>query len=319
MKIRRFREEDLPRRVEIANACYPDWPEGVENARHKRDLLPVEDYRQEFVALEGAEVTGFGRLESLGHYCAEPGAFELEAAVHPERRGKGRGRALLDLLLRHLDYLDWRKVLSGCPDEGGPGWGMLERRGFVHETTYICSKLELDNYRPPADRDAVMARFHERGYAMTTYGALDDPDKERKLWELYEEVNRDMPGPVEYKMAGLAEWRKRMASPAHRLDEVLLALAGDEPVGLTELCFPSGPDGPAVIENTGTRRDHRGRGVATALKYASVERALAAGVISIITGNEKDNGAILKIIGKLGFRPTVPWLSYTRRRPDGPA
>jgi ribosomal protein S18 acetylase RimI-like enzyme len=320
MKIRRFRETDLPRRMEIANACFPDWEEGLESARYRRGIVRNETFLAEFVAVEDGAVTGFAVLKSEECHIVEPGVFGLDAAVHPEHQGRGHGRALVDLLLGYLVYLDWRQVLSGCQDDGGPARGMLERRGFVHEMTDLCSKLELGNYTPPADRDAALARFGERGYRMATYGALDDPDKEKKLWELYEEIEHDMPGTVEHKKAGLEEWREKMASPVRRLGEILVALAGEEFVGLTELVFPAGPEGRAVIESTGTRADHRGRGVATALKYACVDRALEAGVPRIDTGNALGNEGILKINRKLGFAPTKPWLGFTKRRgvPDEP-
>jgi GNAT superfamily N-acetyltransferase len=314
MRIRRFDEKDFSRRLEISNAGFPEWTESLESASYQRGALRNGTYLQEFVAVEDGVITGYAKLNSEERHFVEPGVFGLEACVHPEHRGKGHGRALLDLLLGHLAYLDWRQVLAGCLDDGGPARGMLERRGFVLEQTELCSRLDLTRYSPPADHDAALARFHERGYRMATYGELDDPGKEEKLWELYEEIEHDMPGTVEHRKADLAQWREKMGSPARRMEEILLALAGDEFVGLTELIFPAGPEGRATIESTGTRKAHRGRGVATALKYVCVDRAKKVGVPAINTGNERNNEAILKINRRLGFRPLPPWLCFTRRR-----
>jgi len=320
MRIRRFDEKDFSRRLEIANACFPEWTESLENARYQRGALHNGTYLQEFVAVEDGQITGYAKLNSEERHVVEPGVFGLEACIHPEHRGKGHGRALVDLLLGHLAYLDWRQLLAGCLDDGGPARGMLERRGFALEQTELCSRLDLGSYSPPADRDVALVRFRERGYRMATYGALDDPGKEEKLWQLYEEIEHDMPGTVEHKKADLAQWREKMGSPARRMEEILLALAGDEFVGLTELVFPAGSGGRAVIESTGTRADHRGRGVATALKYACVDLANTAGVPAIHTGNERNNEAILKINRKLGFEPLKPWLGFTKRKgvPDEP-
>ncbi|HUT97472.1 MAG TPA: GNAT family N-acetyltransferase [bacterium] len=314
MKIRRFQEADLPRRLEIANACFPDWPVSLESASYQRRTLRNDSYLLEFVALDDGVMTGYANLKSEERHVVEPGTFGLEAAVHPGHRGRGHGRTLLDLLLGHLAYLDWRQVLAGCQDDGGPARGMLQRRGFVHEMTDVCSRLDLVHYSPPADHDAALARFRERGYRMATYGDLDDPDKEEKLWALYEEIEHDMPGTVEHKKADLAEWREKMASPVRRIEEILLALDGDALVGLTELIYPAGPEDHAIIESTGTRATHRGRGVATALKYACVDRAKENGVPRINTGNERNNEAILKINRRLGFEPIPPWLGFTKRR-----
>jgi GNAT superfamily N-acetyltransferase len=316
MQIRRFREEDLRRQLEIANAAYPDWPEDEENAQYQRKKLRNEMYLQEFVALEDGGVTGYGQLSSRDLSSAEPGVFGLEVVVHPEYRGRGHGRALLNLLLRHLGHLDWRKVLSGCQDDGGPARGMLERRGFVHEQTDLCSKLDLAEFEPPADHDAALARFWSQGFRLATYGELDDPDKEKKLWKLYEEIIHDMPGTDEYKKLNLEEWRKKMGAPAYRIETIMLALNGDEFVGLTVLVFPAGLRRNAVVVNTGTRAPYRNRGIATALKYANMDWAKQSGVPAIMTGNEENNEAILKINRKLGFAPVEPWLCYTKRREE---
>ncbi len=314
MKIRRFKVSDLPRLVEIYNLSYPDWPRNLENARYRRDKLRNEMYLLEFVAEEAGGIVGCAQISSLDLSCAEPGVFELEVLVHPEHRGKGHGRALMDLIEHHTGYLNWWKLLTGCMDDGGYARDWLERRGFVLEQTELCSQLDLADFRPPADHDAALARVRERGFRLATYGELDDPEKERKLWELYEEIIYDMPSSVEYKKADLEEWRRRMGSPAHRIETIMLALEGDGFVGLTELVFPARLKQNAVVVNTGTRRPYRNRGVATALKYSSMDWAKETGVPAIMTGNEENNAAILKINRKLGFAPTQPWLCFARRK-----
>ncbi|MCK4593165.1 GNAT family N-acetyltransferase [bacterium] len=316
MRIRRFKEQDLPRLVEICNLSYPDWPEDEENARYRRDKLRKEMYLQEFVTEEASEIVGYAQISSRDLSCAEPGVFELEVIVHPEHRGRGHGRALMDLIEHHTAYLNWRRLLTGCMDDGGYARDWLQRRGFVHQETELCSKLDLKNYRPPADHDSALAKIDEQGCRLATYGELSDPDKERKLWELYEEISYDMPGTVEYKKADLEEWRRKMGAPAHRVEAIMLALEGDEFVGLTVLVFPAGLKRNAVVVNTGTRAPYRHRGVATALKYASMDRAKATGVPAIVTGNEQHNEAILKINRKLGFKPMKPWLCYTKRKEE---
>ncbi len=63
------------------------------------------------------------------------------------------------------------------------------------------------------------------------------------------------------------------------------------------------PGQPSALHQgfTGTRREVRGRGIATELKRRAVEYARASGVESIDTSNDSLNQAMLAINAKFGF------------------
>jgi RimJ/RimL family protein N-acetyltransferase len=58
----------------------------------------------------------------------------------------------------------------------------------------------------------------------------------------------------------------------------------------------------SFCDGTWVHADHRGKGVAFALKLAACRWALAHGVKKIVTGNDSSNAPMLAINTKLGFK-----------------
>src|SRR5205814_5833867 len=54
---------------------------------------------------------------------------------------------------------------------------------------------------------------------------------------------------------------------------------------------------------TGTVREHRGRGLATAAKRLALSKAAERGVTRVTTSNAEENAAMRAINRKLGFEP----------------
>jgi GNAT superfamily N-acetyltransferase len=97
----------------------------------------------------------------------------------------------------------------------------------------------------------------------------------------------------------------RLSHPRGRARE------GDEPVTLARLY--SDRDGQrAGALMAATRRDLRGRGLATLAKVESERRAASLGITRILTSNDLDNAPMLAINGKLGFVPAAAAESFTK-------
>jgi len=93
-----------------------------------------------------------------------------------------------------------------------------------------------------------------------------------------------------------------------------VALAPDgEMVGLASL-RREGPEGPIGCGLTGVHRDHRGRGLATALKVRSLEVAKALGATTIGTGGGGANLAMRRVNERLGFVVEPLWLTFISER-----
>lgn len=64
---------------------------------------------------------------------------------------------------------------------------------------------------------------------------------------------------------------------------------------------------------TATRRNRRGRGLATLAKAASVSRAAELGITRVVTGNDRGNEAMLAINRRLGFTETAVLESFAKQ------
>jgi len=64
---------------------------------------------------------------------------------------------------------------------------------------------------------------------------------------------------------------------------------------------------------TATRRDRRGRGLATLAKTASARRAARLGITRIVTGNDRANAPMLAVNRRLGFTETVVVESFAKQ------
>lgn len=312
MEIRREKYNDISQLVELANLIYPDFPTSEELERYYNDTKPNERYEQKFICEEEGKIIGSGLLSSCSEWFTEKSVFKVYIEIHPQHRSKGYARELYNLLLKHLSYLKWNKLQTWTMSDQSIAIDWIEREGFMLQHNEQNSKLDLSGYERPENYVETMEKLDSGGIRLSTFGEVSDNNKMKKLWKLYEEINYDMPSSFEYKKADYDEWKRRMGNPSHRIENIHLALDGDEFVGLTELCFPAGLEKNAIIETTGTLAPYRNRGIATALKYINVEWAKEIGVPAIVTGNEENNEYILKINKRLGFKPTFIWIGFVK-------
>src|SRR5207302_5086772 len=70
--------------------------------------------------------------------------------------------------------------------------------------------------------------------------------------------------------------------------------------------------GLAAHEMTGTRSDLRGRGLASAVKLATIRWAAENGISRIYTSNHEQNAPMLAVNRRLGYRVVAEVVDYER-------
>ncbi len=123
----------------------------------------------------------------------------------------------------------------------------------------------------------------------------------------------DIPKSVEYIPEPFEEWVVWMQPPAVLPERICVAVLDDQPIGYSYLAYR-----PSVVETgfTGVLREHRGKGLARALKLETLVQAIDVGVLAVETDNDSENAPILHINEDLGYEEMPGKLEFHRKLTD---
>jgi RimJ/RimL family protein N-acetyltransferase len=178
------------------------------------------------------------------------------------------------------------------------GLTFLQHRGFVEFDRYRMVELDLASMPKPAIDEPA-------GFEITTLAAR--PDLVTDVHAVAELAFPDIPHADEPMQAGsLEEFRKRdVDRPGIPPDAFYVALdaATGDVIGYASLMrIPGRPDA-AWHDMTAVAPAHRGRGIAKALKRATIAWAIDAGMRVLETGNDVENAPMRAVNAALGYRP----------------
>lgn len=311
MKLRGFEEHDINAMAEIVASSMSGMQPNAEMLRGGFRALENEGARCGHVVAETD-----GRVIAWGTYMNRPsvhpaGVFEVQLHTHAGDAGaRATATSLGHHLLSELGAIGAQRAQCRIPSTADGS--VFSALGFVETHRHHELQLELASFEPREAQERARA-LAEAGIALETYDALErDPQRSRKLYELMSAVHRDIPGAVSVLPATIADFEARvLANPALLRSISCAAVEGDRYVGFTEVTRSYIP-GSAFVTLTGTLREVRGKGVATALKLAAAAAAKAAGLTSMFTVNHVDNTRISAINEALGFQRKTTWVTLGR-------
>ncbi|ACO46994.1 GNAT family N-acetyltransferase [Deinococcus deserti] len=312
--------DDFSAIAEVRSASNPDWPVSAEQIGREHANRDPKLYFTELVAEQQGRIVGVG---SVGHddFSFEEWRYWGGLGVHPDARGQGVGSALYTELLRRVQERGAREVRTMLSDQphDAPGRAFLERRGFRVVWERFESRLHTAE-APLGAFDALLARMEADGVRLVSIAELaGDPQRDRRLYELDWRLFQDVPMGSVLTRRSFETWvKEELQDPDMRLDLSFVAVREgvDDPltgpyVGYTSLGWNAG--GFYYIGMTGVRREDRGRGVAKALKLASMRALQASGGGLIRTFNDAPNRAMLSMNSQLGFKRTATRYRYELR------
>jgi mycothiol synthase len=231
--------------------------------------------------LDGALAgSGFADRSDMG------GLGSLAPRVLPEARGRGVGAALLEAVAAHLAACGFSEA-NALVDEDG-SLAFAERFGFREVDRQVEQvRVVRREEEPPRPPDGVaLASLGER------------PDLARALYtQLAVEALADIPvdRPLD---VSLEDWERGWVSLP---EGTFLALAGGEIVGCAGLLRDDDRPDRAEHSLTAVRRDWRGRGVAKALKQATIAWAVESGIRELYTWTLRGNEPMRRLNERLGY------------------
>lgn len=231
-----------------------------------------------------------------------PTAAYSQLYVAPAHRRRGLATALVEQLVRRARELGADRLYASHATPAGAAFA--RRIGAADIQREVKSVLdltatELPDPDPPAGWELVtwigrVPDEHVDAYARART-AMDDAPGEAGVPE----------GSVERIRASEESLRQR-----GREMRLTVAIREGEVAAFTELRLSPGA-AAAFTDDTGTAAEHRGQGLAAAVKRESLRRFRAdhPDVRLVTTSNDETNTAMLSINRKLGF---VPAATFTR-------
>jgi len=230
----------------------------------------------------------------------DSGAGWCWAGVDASSRRRGIGAELYRRIESRLAGLGATRLETTPNDDDGRAF--LLARGFRVANVVRASEL---------DPRTVTAPAVQAGVEVVPLGAALRHSE--ALFRLYDDARRDVPSETPRPTWTLDEWRtETIDSPLIDLDASVVLLERHEPVAIAWL-YSDREGHRAEMLMTATRRDRRGRGLATLAKTASARRAARLGITRIVTGNDRANAPMLAVNRRLGFTETVVVESFAKQ------
>lgn len=288
-------DDDLVTLVALVNAITPDDPTSLDDI-HWSDATYPSSAR--FLAEVDGRAVGAATVGRIHVQAADYQDLWAYVAVDPGHRRRGIGSALLRRLSDHARAAGKAGLQLRVSETRPEALAFLERRGFLEDERSKTVRLDLAGAsRPTVDMPA--------GITLTDLARR--PDLVPGVHAVALETFEDIPWTDEPMAAGdLSEFRARdVDRPGIPPDAFMVALDATtgEVVGYASLMFVPGSTTVAWHDMTAVRRAWRGRGLATALKRATIVWAIDHGLDALETGNDEGNAGMRAVNARLGYRP----------------
>jgi len=294
-------DEDLAHLARIVCSVTPDFPTSVGEMRWSDEKYPGG---RRFLAWLDGEPVGSGGVGRMYIYPPDYAGLWGSMVVLPQHRRQGIGSALLATLATAVDGAGKTLILGRVTEDRLDAIEFLEHRGFAAYERMKAVGLDLVGYVPaPVDPPA--------GIVITSLA--ERPDLVEGVYHVAVEALPDIPGEGPKAPPSLEEFRvlevDRPSIPAGGF-AIAIDAATDTAIGYASLLLLPGNPSVAWHGMTAVGRAWRGRGVATALKRATIAWASANGIHALDTANDIDNAPMRAVNGRLGYSPLPDEIYY---------
>ena len=305
-RAREFRDSDREPWTEERNAQVHELQRGTADEwREWERIDPPKDLLRVSVDAPDGGLAG-GADIGPGHFPRPDGTLFGSVNVMRAHRRKGLGQALLDAIEARARAAKAPRILSNTNASFAGSLEWAEKRGYREIGRRIESYIDVDAFdgRP---HQGVVTAVEASGLRLRTVAEiLRDRDAEateafwHDLWEAEAPMWDDVPWASPTPHWPYEKFRKLVVESGKLVPEAtIVALDGDRIAAFTSTGKQGTDRGYTWM--TGTGRDYRGRGLATALKVKMLAAAKAAGLHALLTTNDEPNKAMRGINAKLGY------------------
>ncbi len=312
-----FTDDDYYLAIAIIAAIFNDPPEPLDEWKHDDETRnPDFPHHSEIVERDGTPIAYVETFQSPFFY--HPQKYECRIWVHPDHDGSDIRPMVLEHALDRLRDQGLIAITSGMLDDKPEAMRFFADYGFKPVAVEKVSKLDVTRF-DEARYEPHLERVRAAGFEIVTLRTLQgrDPDWQRKLYDLDVTVNREIPSTGEKHYPAFEDWLiRRLTTPKFDPDGWFIALDGDRYAGHSQGSINAEAEPVQFVTGvTGTRREYRRRGIATALKVHAIRYAKAHGVQEIFTTNDSKN-PMYQLNLALGFEPQPSWVRVEKSLVD---
>lgn len=292
-------QKNYPQIAAILAATIPYAAASAEIIQYRDETRPSHCHFQRLVAVHDNEIVGFGAYTQYADMY-EPDAFWTNICVLPGYQRQGIGTALYRALRQSLAERQPYTMRVQIREDNEAGITFAQKQGFREFGRRWESNLELATFDAKQFPNYT-ARLAARGIEIRPFTSLTyDPERDHKLYRLQTELDQDIPMLVASTAMTFEQFSDQiLKNPALVADGLLIAIAGEEYVGMSSLFEIDAK--ALVIDLTGTKASHRRQGIAMALKLEGILFAQRQGYERIEVQNDLINQGMIAINDKLGF------------------
>jgi len=305
--------------VEISNLLYAPHKTTEAEARYDDEHFDKKYFLRRWVGEDPEDGAAVATAE-ISHmpWSFHPQKFWMDLEVHPEWQRRGIGQAMYEAMGEELRARDAIVLRSSARESMMHSVHWLEKRGFVEKMRNWESHLDVASV--DGAKFAPKATVPQGVEIVTLAGEqAKDPGCLRRVFDMVNEIGPDIPNPDVFTASTYEMFLSGIENPDSLHDGYFLAKAGGRYVGISNLWRSEGSPDVLYQGLTGVVREHRGRGLAWALKMRTIAYAREHGFRQIRTWNNTMNRPILNINEALGFVKQPVWITFQKDLAPGAA
>ncbi|HEV2249599.1 MAG TPA: GNAT family N-acetyltransferase [Candidatus Limnocylindria bacterium] len=305
-RAREFRDSDREPWTDERNAQVHELQRGTADEWREWEAIDPPQYRLR-VSVEAADGGLAGGTDiGPGFFPRADGTLFGGVNVMRAHRRRGIGQALLDAMEAEARGAKAPRILANTNASFAGALEWARTRGYTEIGRRIESYVDVRAFDGRPHRD-VVARVEASGIQLRTVTEIlrgrDAAATEafwRSLWEAEAPMWEDVPWASPTPHWPFEKFKKMAVDSGKMVpDATIVALDGARIAAFTTTGKQGTDRGYTWM--TGTGRDYRGRGLATALKLKMLAAAKAAGLRAMLTTNDEPNAAMRGINAKLGY------------------
>lgn len=220
--------------------------------------------------------------------------------VRSDQRRRGIGSQLYERVVAHAAELEADGLMTNFYENpAGVAFAVAHGWREVRAETESVIDPRTVTESPPAEVD------------LRPMTAVDP----RLVWRVDAEATLDVPQTETVDDIPYDEWEEQLLRYPLLEQEGSFVAVVDGVVAAVSLLAADRDSGHGLNMFTGTLREYRGRGLAHAVKLATMHWAAANGITQISTTNDETNAAMLAVNRRLGYRPGGRRVEYLRELP----